>query len=68
MNSIKYILIGVALAFGICFIILDGIDLEVARRDYNKNVEQCKTIDGCLFSSNCERYNKMIEQKCKKGE
>ena len=68
MNSIKYILIGIALAFGICFIILDGIDLEVARRDYNKNVEQCKPIDGCLFSWNCNKYNKMIEQKCKKGE
>lgn len=34
------------------------------RWDYNKNVEKCKTIDGCLFSWNCNKYNDMIEEDC----
>lgn len=68
MENLISITLGIVAGLGLSFGVLLGIDLEVAKDDYNKNVEQCKPIDGCLFSSNCERYNKMIEQKCKKGE
>jgi hypothetical protein len=68
MENLTAITLGIVAGLGISFGVLLGIDLEVAKDDYNKNVEQCKPIYGCLFSMNCERYNKMIEQKCKKGE
>ena len=64
MESIRYIVIGIVSALVITFFVYDGIDIEVARRDYVKNVEQCKPIDGCLFGWNCKKYNKMIEEAC----
>lgn len=64
MESLKYFVLGIVSALMLTFFVYDSIDLEVARRDYNNNVEQCKPIDGCLFSWNCKRYNKMIEEAC----
>lgn len=64
MENLKYVVIGIVGALAITFLVYDGIDLEVARRDYNQNVEQCKPIDGCLFGWNCKKYNKMIEEVC----
>lgn len=64
MKELKWILIGLAICIGVPFLVYDAIDLEVARRDYVKNVEQCKAVEGCLFSWNCKRYNKMIEKEC----
>lgn len=64
MESIKYITIGIVASCVISLAILFGIDREVARRDYNENVEQCKNIDGCLFDMNCNKYNEMIWEAC----
>ena len=64
MKNLKYILIGIVGALAITFFAYDAIDLEVARRDYVQNVEQCKPVDGCLFGWNCRKYNKMIEEAC----
>lgn len=65
MENLTAITLGIVAGLGLSFGVLLGIDLEVAKDDYNKNVELCKPIDGCLFSMNCERYNKMIEKACK---
>lgn len=65
MKELKLILIILAICIIIPFFVYDAIDLEVARRDYVKNVEQCKAVEGCLFNWNCKRYNKMIEKECK---
>lgn len=64
MENLKYVVIGIVGALAITFFIYDGIDLEVARRDYVKNVEQCKPVENCLFGWNCKKYNKMIEEAC----
>lgn len=68
MEIFKYIIIAIVSIMLAYVGILYGVDREVARRDYIKKVEICKPIDNCLFSSNCNHYNKMIEQECKKGE
>lgn len=60
----KVLLLGLAAILIGCFMVYDTIDLEVARRDYVKNREMCVPVDGCLFSWNCNRYNKMIEKEC----
>lgn len=60
----KVVLLGLAAILIGCFIVYDAIDLEVARRDYVANREKCRPVDGCLFSWNCKRYNKMIEKEC----
>ena len=64
MEDIKLFLIGILSALIITVAIFFGIDAEVARRDYNSNVKQCKTIENCLFRYNCRKYNKMIEKEC----
>ena len=64
MESIKCIAIGILVALGLSFGFLFGMDLEVAKADYNENVKQCKLIEGCLFDINCEHYNEMIEGEC----
>ena len=64
MENLKYITLGILAGLGLSFGILFGIDLEVARNDYNQNVGQCKAIDGCLFDMNCEHYNDMIAEVC----
>ena len=61
MKIVIFGIIGILVA---CFMVYDAIDLEVARRDYVKNVKQCKAVEGCLFDWNCKRYNKMIEKEC----
>ena len=65
MTELKWwILIILGIGIAIPFFVYDAIDLEVARRDYENNVEQCKPVEGCLFSWNCKRYNKLIEKAC----
>lgn len=64
MESLKQITFGIIAALVATFFVFDAIDTEVAKRDYNENVEQCKPIDGCLFGWNCRKYNKMIEEAC----
>ena len=64
MKELRFVLIGLTICFGIAFFVYDAIDLEVARRDYVKNVKKCEAIENCLFGWNCKRYNKMIEEAC----
>ena len=64
MESLEYFVLGIVSALILTFFVYDSIDSEVARRDYNANVEQCKPIDGCLFGWNCRKYNNMIEEVC----
>lgn len=64
MEDVKLFTIGILAALCFTVGVFFGIDAEVARRDYNENVKQCKAIDGCLFSYNCRKYNKMIEEAC----
>ena len=64
MESTKQITAGIVIGIIASVLVLFGIDAEVARKDYNNNVEQCKPIDGCLFDMNCRKYNNMIEEAC----
>lgn len=64
METIKYVVLGIFVAILATFAFYWMIDIEVARSDYNKNVSLCKPIEGCLFSHNCNKYNKMIEEAC----
>lgn len=64
METLKYIVVGVVGAVLFTFLVIDAIDTEVARNDYNENVEQCKKVEGCIFGWNCRKYNKMIQEVC----
>lgn len=64
MKVLVYLIVGILGAAGITFLVYDCIDMEVARKDYIENVEKCEPINGCLFSWNCERYNKLIRKVC----
>ena len=64
MENITNIFLGIVGVIIICIIGLAAMDREVARRDFVKNVEICKPIDGCLFDSNCNHYNEIIEKEC----
>ena len=64
MTELRDVCLAILAAFITAFIFFAAMDREVARKDYNANVEQCKLIDGCLFSWNCNHYNKMIEEAC----
>lgn len=64
MESIKAIALGIIGGLVATWAVYYAIDLEIARTQYNENVEQCEPIDGCLFDMNCEKYNEMIEEKC----
>lgn len=64
MEELRDVCLGILAAIALVFIFFAAMDREVARKDYNANVEQCKPIDGCLFGWNCNHYNKMIEEAC----
>ena len=60
----KSILFGFVVIISVVVVFFWAMDVEVARQDYLRSVEQCKPIDGCLFDHNCNKYNKLIEKAC----
>lgn len=41
-----------------------GIDLDMARRDYERyNTSNQEVITGCIFESNCNYYNDLINKR-----
>lgn len=51
--------------FGACMLALIflGIDMEMARRDYNEIKGTGNVVSGCIYQFVCDRYNKMLERK-----
>ncbi len=64
MKELNFVVLAIIIVIVISVGAIFGIDREMARRDYNKNVDECMPIDGCVFSTNCNHYNKMIEISC----
>lgn len=64
MEELRDVCLAILAALFVAFIFYAAMDREVARKDYIAHVEQCKPIYGCLFSWNCNHYNKMIEEAC----
>lgn len=64
MEELRDVCLGILVCLLMSFIFFAAMDREVARKDYNAHVEQCKPINGCLFGWNCRHYNKMIEEVC----
>ena len=56
-NLLACILIDGLVLFGAFY----GIDREIARRDYVAKTDLTSQINGCIFKSNCEYYNKLLK-------
>ena len=64
MDEVKDVCLAIIAVISLVLIFFAAMDREVARLDYVENVKQCKPIHGCLFDTNCNHYNKMIEEAC----
>lgn len=40
-----------------------GIDMEMARRDYNEIKGTDGVVAGCVYQFVCDKYNRMLERR-----